>query len=100
MNQLEQLSQKCIHATAGDYRIDEEINRAIGGNIAFCPRYTRSLDDALKLVPEDHDWIVEHVNGGLTIGARVGPGCAAIFGETAPLALCAAALHVRGRMPQ
>ncbi len=37
-----------------------------------CPKFTASLDAAASLIPEGFDWILEHVNDGMTIGARVG----------------------------
>jgi hypothetical protein len=67
--------------------------------------FTASIDAALTLVPEYEtedglqraDYILEHVNGGLTIGARVGhddPDRAS-WGATDALAICAAALRAR-----
>lgn len=64
------------------------------------PHYTGSLDAAASLIPKDHDWIIEHVNGGLTIGARVGHNDPdrTSWGETAVLALCHAALSAEARL--
>lgn len=61
------------------------------------PEFTASVDAALSLVPTGYDWIIEHVNGGLTIRARVGHNDPdrALFGDSAALALCAAALLAR-----
>lgn len=61
------------------------------------PRYTTSLDAAVSLIPTGHDWILEHVNGGLTIGCRVGHNDPdrTSWGDTAALAICAAALRAR-----
>ncbi|AOR76560.1 hypothetical protein BES08_07220 [Novosphingobium resinovorum] len=41
------------------------------------PRYTESVDAALTLLPlcdtgERFDYVLEHINGGLTIGCQVG----------------------------
>jgi len=66
------------------------------------PYYTTSLDAALTLVPKEPknepsgiwDWQVESTNGGLTISARVG-NYDMCFADTAPLALCIAALKAR-----
>lgn len=57
--------------------------------------YTASLDAAMGLVPEGYDWIIEHVNGGLTIGARVGHNDPdrTSWGATPALALTAACLR-------
>jgi hypothetical protein len=61
--------------------------------------YSSSLDAAASLIPDGYDWILERVNDGLTIGARVGHNDPdrTSWGETPALALCAAAL--RSRMP-
>lgn len=60
------------------------------------PAFTSSLDAALTLVPDDHDWIIYNVNGhlGSTPMARVGDVKA--HAATPALALCIAALHARG----
>ncbi len=57
--------------------------------------YTRSLDAALELVPDDFDWIVCRANGGATIHAIVGTSDMdrAGFGATPALAMCEAALR-------
>lgn len=60
-----------------------------------CPEFTTSFDAAVRLVPEHHDYILEHVNGGLTICARVGhndPNRNS-WGDTDAQALTAAALR-------
>lgn len=64
------------------------------------PAYTRSLDDAASLIPEGHDWILEHVNDGMTIGARVGHNDLdrTSWGETPALALAAGALRARAAL--
>ena len=63
------------------------------------PHYTTSLDAAMTLIPAGHDYILEHVNGGLTISAMVGHNDRerASWGETDELALAAAALRAAAR---
>ena len=64
------------------------------------PNYTASLDAAASLIPDGFDWILERVNDGMTIGARVGhndPNRIS-FAETPALALCAAALRARAEL--
>lgn len=58
------------------------------------PQYTHSVDDALTLVPEEHDWVVASVNGqvGGTPYACVGSD-ESHYGETPVLSLCIAALR-------
>lgn len=79
-------------------------------DIKDAPAYTRSVDAALTLIPvvgepgaldERADYIIEHVNGGLTIGARIAtenPDHIA-FGCNAAAALSRAAIqfHIRER---
>lgn len=58
------------------------------------PDYTASIDTALALVERmlpEHDWIIGHTNGGLTIHCQLGRNDNA-FGDTAPLAILAALL--------
>ena len=64
------------------------------------PAFTSSLDDALTLVPDDHDWIVAQTNGGVTIHAEVGGTGPEFqrFGETPALALASAALLAMSRI--
>jgi hypothetical protein len=61
--------------------------------------YTSSLDAAVSLIPDGYDWILERVNDGLTIGARVGHNDPdrTSWGETPALALTAAALRSRAQ---
>jgi hypothetical protein len=63
---------------------------------ADVPPFTASIDAALMLVPEDHDWIIYNVNGhvGGTPSARIGMSEA--YGFTPALSLCIAALKARG----
>lgn len=59
---------------------ESKLNRAAPGwqyDLLDPPAYTESLDAARSLIPfvspdERMDFILEHVNGGLTIGSRVG----------------------------
>ena len=109
---MDDLIKRLENAEKGSRELDKAIARALGFRIAAStggpmimrqndnvaswdlPHYTTSLDAALTLVPEEFDWLVSHVNGGLTIFAQVGPG-KEYFAETAPLALCIAALKAR-----
>lgn len=61
------------------------------------PEYTSSVDAALALVERvlpEHDWIIGHTNGGLTIHAQIGPG-EMHFGETPALAILTALLSAK-----
>lgn len=92
-------------ATEGSRELDFEIAEyldKIGVKYAttiegHTPEWTQSLDAALSLVPEGHDWIVADVNGhvGGTPYACVGSK-KPHFAETPALALCVAALRARG----
>jgi hypothetical protein len=79
--------------------IDRNIQVTLGlhGRRDEPPYYTSSLDAAVSLIPDGHDWILEHVNGGLTIGCRIGHNDPdrMSWGDTTPLAICAAALRAR-----
>lgn len=59
-------------------------------------RYTASIDAAFALterVLPEHDWIIGHTNGGLTIHCQLGPDADRMaFGDTPPLAILAALL--------
>jgi hypothetical protein len=82
-----------------------EANGSDAAQYLRAPAYTASVDAALTLVPvfqtEDGprpaDYILEHVNSGLTIGARVGHNDPdrTSWGATDALAICAAALRAR-----
>jgi hypothetical protein len=106
---LIELAERCEKAKKPDRELDADIALTQGwtehpgdnwigphGQISV-PAFTASLDAALTLVPEGHDWIIEHVNGGLTICARVGHNDPdrISWGDIAALALCAAALRAR-----
>jgi hypothetical protein len=82
-------------ASGKECHVDE--TRDGNSRLIIVPAYTTSLDAAASLIPEGHDWILEHVNGGMTIGARVGHNDPdkTSWGDTAALALCAAALRAR-----
>lgn len=72
------------------------------GYVDQIPRFSRSIDAALTLVPREprneasgiYDYQLESTNGGLTISARVGNGDPC-FADTLPLALTIAALKAR-----
>jgi hypothetical protein len=84
------------HKATGQ-RCDVDETRDGSHRLITVPSYTASLDAAASLIPADHDWVLEHVNGGLTIGARVGHNDPdkTSWGDTAAAALCAAALRAR-----
>ena len=77
--------------------VNERVENGYNSIWRGVPRYTASLDDAALLIPDGFDWVLEHVNGGLTIGARVGHNerDQTVFGNSAALALCAAALYAK-----
>lgn len=122
---LSHLAKKCEKAIGPDRQLDGEIWAAIQGvelliwerqlssgeclsyrgalkypKLSGVARYTSSFDAARTLIPDDHDYILEHVNGGLTIGARVGHNNPdrTSWGDTDELALCAAALRARASL--
>lgn len=59
--------------------------------------YGLNFASARGLIPDGYDYVLEHVNGGLTIGARVGHNDPArtFFGATDELALLGAALEAQ-----
>jgi hypothetical protein len=65
-----------------------------------CPEFTSSLDAALRLVPDGHDWIVASVNGqvGGTPYACVG-GDRDHYADTPVLSLVLACLRARLAAP-
>lgn len=86
-------------ATGPSFALDCEINKAVG-SAAWPPRaYTASIDAALTLVPDDHDWSLHCDNGQAIAGcAPADPaGCswADSRAATPALALCIAALRAR-----
>lgn len=84
-------------AEGASFAMDQDIAHAIGA-MGMPPKpYTASLDAAVSLVPVGHDWILENVNGGQTICARVGHNDKDrnSWGDTPALALTAAALRAR-----
>src|SRR5574337_136324 len=118
MNAIIEVAQRCEKASGPDRQLDVYIVFALYPDIGAyqphcageepifwdapyrkqpCPKFTASFDDAITLIPAAHDWILEHVNGGMTIGARVGHNDPdkTSWGDTAVLALCAAALRAR-----
>lgn len=82
----------------------EETERLLRHSLPF---WTTSLSQALSLIPtyetddgpQQMDFILEHVNGGLTISAIVGSKNDEDrqFGSTDALAICIAALYARSR---
>lgn len=88
-------------ATGPDRELDIAIWHYLGNPKERTPLlwvgcYTSSIDAALTLVPEGHDWSIGDVNGhfGGTPVAYVGNDTAR-FGETPALSLCIAALKAR-----
>lgn len=91
---------------------ENKLNPAAPGwqyDLFAAPRYTTSVDDALTLRPvfdtpdgpQAADYVLEHVNGGLTIGCRV----ASVddehmrFGDNDAQAIVRACLEAHGRIP-
>lgn len=112
---LAQIIEDLIKAAPGiDFYLNERIAAATGwtlvdaveclwrspdGQVSQPPLYTSSVDAALTLVPDEHDWILEHTNGGMTICAYVGgigDECR-MFGDSPALALAASALAAKIR---
>lgn len=82
--------------------LEREVHEAVGSPVGTGkqrPRYARSFDAALTLLPPGHDYQVQFgdVNGGMggTPFAQVGD--AMMFGSTPQLALLAAVLMARAR---
>lgn len=102
---LLELAKLCEDALCSSRQLDADIWRAIPDHSAngdksnsfYAPRYTMSLDDAASLIPDGYDWILERVNSGMTICARVGHNDPdrTSWGETPALALAAASLRAR-----
>jgi hypothetical protein len=102
---MKDLIERLEKATGPSYELSQDIGRALGlrqryehpgsENLSW-PHYTYSLDAALTLVPEGHDWIVASVNG--QVGGTPYACCGsetAHYGETPVLSLCIAALKAR-----
>lgn len=80
---LRGLPKKIVTAKEPDRRLDYEVFRAFAQNDApneWDPKvghfYTASLEAAFDLasrVLPEHDWILGHTNGGLTIHCKFGP---------------------------
>jgi hypothetical protein len=121
MSTILEIAKKCEHADGPSRDLDVSIAYALHPDIGNyqphcpgeepifwndpyrkqpCPKFTASFDAAASLIPEGHDWIIEHVNGGMTIGARVGHNDPdkTSWGNTAVLALCAAALKAHAAL--
>ncbi len=84
---------------------EQKLNPAAPGwqyDLLEPPAYTQSVDAALTLLPilnaegERADYILEHVNGGLTISAQVGHNDPdkRTWGENAAIALTRGALEL------
>lgn len=113
----EELSETLRLADAPSAEVDDRIWRWVNESglcngwqydLKDAPAYTSSLDAAATLLPvtgapgeldERADYIIEHVNGGLTIGARVATADSdhIVFGCNAASALSRAAIeaHIR-----
>lgn len=87
---------------------EHKLNPAAPGwqyDLLEAPAYTSSIDAAHTLIPlvpnEDQhmDYVLEHTNGGLTIGARVGSSNPehTTFGHNEAIALSRASLEARLR---
>ena len=112
---LQGLIERVRAATGPDRELEIAIGTTIGGwtyqpHVPHCfkwndgqrdrpngpPSYTASIDAALSLVERvlpEHDWILGHTNGGLTIHCQLGPDADKMaFGETPALAILLALL--------
>lgn len=107
MTDLLQLAERCEQMPppsdgtkdlCGHGRLEQEIYAVVRPPIGECPKYTRSLDAAMTLVPEG--WCVHWWSGAtdnhqadirLTGGGLLAKGCA----KKDAIALCAAALRAR-----
>ena len=100
---LLELAERCEQATGPDLELEMAISRVRDAAGKVLPQldYTRSIDAAMTLVPEDFDWRLGRTNSGLTIHAEVGGQAEEDmrFGATPALALCAAALRARAATP-
>jgi hypothetical protein len=117
MFDVEKLQRLLITAERGSKALDDGIYELVNGSSPYfrasgyskdrsvtkratVPPYTTSMDSALSLIKtflvekkaeaKHYDYILEHVNGGLTISCRIGPDQPPMFGETDELAVCAA----------
>ena len=100
MTDISELIERVKAATGPDRELDEAIrfyfdpkgSRYYSENSA----YTASIDAALALVERvlpEHDWILGHTNGGLTIHCQLGPDADKMaFGDTPALAILLALL--------
>ena len=117
MGLLEELAVRCEAATGADRAIDADIARAMGRSITTfdcsrrnylsgqwqqegdtnAPAYTGSIDEAVKLVPDDEEWSVHKVlydNKGCP-AACVNLELPEVLAMTPALALTAASLRAR-----
>lgn len=126
MSDLAELIARLESATGGSWQLDEEIAELMGyvcagrcGNcrtwfrphgpyIGLVDAFTRSIDAALTLVPENSEWFIASHFGWeqarrrhdahVVAKARGGPAYGTLVGSTAispALALCIAALKAR-----
>lgn len=108
MNRLLELAERVEKASGPDREVDCRIFAHLSGlnfetaaNVVSdfsqwqSPAYTSSLDAAMSLVPEEHDWDLNWRASGF-VAARV--GVHVVRAATPALALTAAALraHVKG----
>jgi hypothetical protein len=107
MSDLLDLAKRCERAEGPSFDLDKAILAALGFTWRGMnywssdkmwkgpSNFTSSLDAAAYLIPDGFDWILERVNDGLTIGARVGHNDPdrTSWGDTPALALTAAALR-------
>lgn len=108
---LAALMDNDLHDRGPDRELDDRIWRWVNEHhihgpgwrydLEEAPRYTESLDAAYSLLPADGeppqvvDFILEHTNGGMTIGARAGTSDPAetFWGESDAIALTGAAIR-------
>lgn len=100
--QVDELVAKLQAATEGSRELDAAIGKAIGKIPVewlddFMPadiaQYSRSLDAALTLVPDRRGWSVQHLAQATAV--VFGTEYIRTWANTAPLALCIAALKAR-----
>lgn len=117
---LQALIQKMKDAGGPDRTLDAAIQRLIAGDTkkehwfdcngtwttdAKAPEYTRLLDCALTIVPNDAFWRVGHDGEGADPGAfradvLLPPLKCSAIADTPALALCIAALEARQKMKE
>lgn len=115
LQDLKQLDEALRALEAPDRKIDDRLWRWVNDakvnprapgwqyDLEFAPHFTESLDAARSFIPRletcdgvlPMDFVLEHINGGITIGARVGEQDPdkVVFGENDAIALTRAALR-------